>query len=303
MSSATVESLREQHYNATITRFEHVHDELWVLGVEADAGAPEHRAGQYASLALGYWEPRIDEVREEDLDKRWTKLVRRSYSVSCPVIDADGQLARSPSGDDLEFYVVRVLPTDGCVPGLTPRLALKRAGDRVHLGRKMAGRYTLTPVVDEAANVVFFSTGTGEAPHSVMITDLLRRGHRGPIVSVVCVRRRADLAYLAQHRELEERYGNYRYVPVLTREPGVRKQYIQDLIRSGALAETMGHELQPQNTHVFLCGNPSMIGLPTEVDGTSRYPEPTGVVELLAQRGFTLDRRKAPGNIHYEEYW
>jgi len=26
-------------------------------------------------------------------------------------------------------------------------------------------------------------------------------------------------------------------------------------------------------------------------------------VELLVERGFTLDRRNSPGNIHYEEYW
>jgi hypothetical protein len=27
------------------------------------------------------------------------------------------------------------------------------------------------------------------------------------------------------------------------------------------------------------------------------------VVQLLSERGFTLDRRNDPGNIHYEEYW
>ncbi len=46
-----------------------------------------------------------------------------------------------------------------------------------------------------------------------------------------------------------------------------------------------------------------MIGLPEEVDGIETFPEPTGVVELLVEQGFTLDRRNSPGNIHYEEYW
>ena len=27
------------------------------------------------------------------------------------------------------------------------------------------------------------------------------------------------------------------------------------------------------------------------------------MVELLTERGFTLDRRKQQGNIHFEEYW
>ena len=47
-----------------------------------------------------------------------------------------------------------------------------------------------------------------------------------------------------------------------------------------------------------------MIGLPEETaDGSLAFPGTTGAVELLTERGFTLDRRKQPGNIHYEEYW
>ena len=46
-----------------------------------------------------------------------------------------------------------------------------------------------------------------------------------------------------------------------------------------------------------------MIGLPEEVDGELVFPETVGVVQLLTERGFSIDRRGAPGNIHYEEYW
>jgi ferredoxin--NADP+ reductase len=50
-----------------------------------------------------------------------------------------------------------------------------------------------------------------------------------------------------------------------------------------------------------------MIGLPLEKDGDGdgplTYPKPTGVVEILTERGFTLDHRKQKGNLHYEEYW
>ena len=68
-------------------------------------------------------------------------------------------------------------------------------------------------------------------------------------------------------------------------------------------ATDFGVELDPERTHVFLCGNPAMIGLPEEVDGETRFPEVAGVVELLTARGFTLDHRKQRGNIHFEEYW
>ncbi len=298
-----VDELRAEHYNATITRFQPAHSDLWVLRVRPDHGDVSHLPGQYASLGLGYWENRVDDAVDRELENRWTKLIRRSYSISHPIFDEHGYLARATAGEELEFYIVLVPPTEDNVPALTPRLALKQPGDRIYLGPKVAGRYTLHSVDDPESTVVFLATGTGEAPHNAMIVDLLQRGHSGPIVSAVTVRRTADLGYLDQHRTLERRFSNYRYLPLPTREPDLPKRYIQDLLRDGELARASGGTLDPRSTHVYLCGNPAMIGLPEEVDGLDRYPEPTGVVELLVEQGFTLDRRGTPGNIHFEEYW
>jgi len=297
-----IDELRAEHYNATITHFEPTHSDLWVLRVKPDHGSVSHLPGQYASLGLGYWEERIDDAEDPNLDDRWDKLVRRSYSISSRIFDDHGYLAGEHGVEELEFYIVLVPPTDDNVPGLTPRLALKRPGDRIYLGPKVAGRYTLAPVIDPASTAIFLSTGTGEAPHNAMVTELLRKGHHGPIVSAVSVRQWADLGYREQHDELVRRYGNYHYLPIPTREADVPKRYIQDLIRDGDLEAAAG-PLDPGRTHVFLCGNPAMIGLPEEHDGEERYPEVTGVVELLAERGFTLDRRNQRGNVHFEEYW
>ena len=300
---AVIEELRQEHYNATITYFEPTHSDLWVLGVCPDNGDISHLPGQYASLGLGYWERRIDDAEDVELDDRWDKLVRRSYSISHRIFDEHGYLAQERDATELEFYIVLVPPTPEHVPGLTPRLALKRPGDRIYLGPKVAGRYTLAPVTDPKGTVVFFATGTGEAPHNAMIVELLRKGHQGPIVSAVTVRRMADLAYLEKNRELEARYANFHYLPLPTREPGVPKRYIQDLILEDVFAKECGVDLDPETTHVYLCGNPAMIGLPTEEDGRLTYPKPTGVVEILSERGFSLDHRKQRGNLHYEEYW
>jgi ferredoxin--NADP+ reductase len=299
-----VEELRAEHYNATITHFEPTHSDLWVLRVKPDHGSVSHLPGQYASLGLGYWEERVDDAMEDSIDKQWEKLVRRSYSISHRIFDEHGYLANDAEADELEFYIVLVPPTPDNVPGLTPRLALKTPGDRIYLGPKVAGRYTLAPVTNPADTVILLSTGTGEAPQNAMVTELLRKGHHGPIVSAVSVRQWADLGYLDKHRELEKRYPNYHYLPQPTREPDVPKRYLQDLIREDVFASEFGVELDPTTTHVFLCGNPSMIGLPTEAeDGSITYPDTVGVVQLLAERGFTLDHRKERGNVHYEEYW
>ena len=294
-----IEELREEHYNATITYFEPTHSDLWVLRVKPDNGDTSYLPGQYASLGLGYWEERIDDADDPEAEKRWDKLIRRSYSISSRIFDDYGYLTDENGLDELEFYIVLVPPTDDNTPELTPRLALKRPGDRIYLGPKVAGRYTLDAVTNPAGTVMFFSTGTGEAPHNAMATELLRKGHHGPIVCAVSVRNSVDLGYLETHRELERRHQNYHYLPMPTREPDIAKRYIQDLVRDGDFA-AMGVSLDPATTHVYMCGNPAMIGIPDE-DGV--FPAITGVVELLVERGFTIDKRGQPGNIHYEEYW
>ncbi len=301
--TAVIEELRTEHYNATITHFEPTHSDLWVLRVRPDQGGTSHLPGQYASLGLGFWEPRIDDAEDRNLDERWDKLIRRSYSISSRMFDEHGYLTSEAGLNELEFYIVLVAPTPENVPALTPRLALKRPGDRIYLGPKVAGRYTLDAVTDPSATVIFCATGTGEAPHNGMVVELLRKGHTGPIVSAVSVRKWADLGYMDKHRVLEQRYPNYHYLPMPTREADVPKRYIQSLISDDVFPTELGIELDPETTHVFMCGNPSMIGLPEEVDGEEHFPETVGVVQLLTERGFTLDRRRSPGNMHYEEYW
>ena len=304
---SAIAELREEHYNATITKFEQRHSDLWILRVRPDHGDTSHIPGQYASLGLGFWEDRVDNYVDPDIDDRWHKLIRRSYSISHAMFESSGYFA-PPDTEELEFYIVLVPADDEHVSALTPRLATKKVGDRIYLGPKVAGRYTLNSVIDPTSAVVFFATGTGEAPHNSMVVELLRKGHTGPIVSTVTVRNWKDLGYVDDHRALERRFPNYHYLPMPTRESDVPKRYLQDLIRDGDIEEALGAPLDPGNTHAFLCGNPAMIGLPEEpaegdVGSAPVFPETTGVVELLVERGFAINKRNEPGNIHFEEYW
>ena len=297
------EKLRAENYNATLTHLRAHNDELWVMRVTPDEPIDPFLPGQYTTLALGYWEPRADEAIEEFKPNQEVKMARRSYSVSSSMIDESGELL-PPHTPDVEFYIVKVKPGEEEIPALTPRLFLKDVGDRPYMGRKFTGHYTLEGVGD-TDSIVFLSTGTGEAPQNAMTAELLRRGHQGRILNVVCVRYRADLAYTEQHAVLTERYPNYRYVTLTTREPENegRKMYIQDLIESGQLEDDLGAKLDPAGTHVFLCGNPAMIGLPKWTDDDIEFPETVGVCQQLHDRGFTIDHRKSRGNVHYEEFW
>jgi ferredoxin/flavodoxin---NADP+ reductase len=310
MTLDQIGQLRQKHYNATVTYLHWAQPELMILRVRPDYPLAPHKTGQYSTLGMGYWEPRYPGCQEEELkpgDEQ--KLVRRAYSISCSILDEQQQLLDRSQANWLEFYIVLVRNTEtDRPPALTPRLFLLQDGGRLYLGEKIAGNYTLDPVRPDDT-VVFLATGTGEAPHNYMSWELLRRSHRGPIISVCCVRYKIDLAYLKNHETLMERYANYRYLALTTREKVNvgQKVYIQDLLTSGQLEERTGVALDPARTHVYLCGNPKMIGVPA-VDretGKLTFPQPTGAVEVLVKRGFEIDQPhlKKKGNIHVEEYW
>jgi ferredoxin--NADP+ reductase len=310
MTPEQIADLRRQKYNATIIRLMKVHDDLLIVRVRPDKPLQAHKPGQYTALGLGYWEPRVPGIADENLQPAdWTKLARRSYSISCSVLDDEGGLLDRGKVDWLEFYIVLVRKSGKLLPpALTPRLFLLQESERLFMSEKITGNFTLDPVQPDDT-VVFLATGTGEAPHNYMLWELLRRGHRGRILAACCVRYRKDLGYLAIHTELLRRYPNYAYLPLTTREAESRehKVYIQDLITSGQLEERLGQTLDPRRTHVFLCGNPKMIGVPEKeyATGAQVYPQPPGVIEILENRGFQTDlpSQKIKGNLHYEEYW
>jgi ferredoxin/flavodoxin---NADP+ reductase len=311
-----LEQLRRAHYNARVCSTRPVHDELCILRVQPDGGPLSYRPGQYTLLGLGSWEPRIDGVCDRghiDAPNRPT-LIRRAYSISCPIFDEQGRPAPCGVLDYLEFYLTAVYDTVDEPLLLTPRLFALQPGDRLFLGPQAHGKYSLDPV-DPNDDVLFLATGTGEAPHNAMIAELLFRGHAGRVISCVCVRYRRDLGYLAAHRELERRYPNYRYVPLTTREPEnvdpqhadyIGRRRLQEFFASGEFEQAIGRPLDPQQSHAYLCGNPAMIGAPRKTrDGQLVFPEPPGMVELLVDLGFQLEDRRHPGrgNVHYEKYW
>lgn len=318
MSTPDPDTLRAA-YNATLTEVIEFHHQLRILRVRPDAGTEPFEPGQYTVLGLGNWEPRIDGFEGETAEHTEhpetgfeSKLTKRAYSFSCTPMNQRGEIVDPTTSDVYEFFVVLIPNAADHVPLLTPRLFALQQGDRLFIGPRSTGHYSLDHVRPDD-NVLFIATGTGEAPHNVMVAWLLSHGHRGKLASVVTVREKWDLAYLAAHREIESRFLQYRYLTLTTREPEnvdpsvpgyVGKKYVQDMLESGELARDAGFAIDPKSTHVFLCGNPAMIGAPERgPDGTPVFPQPTGMVELLTRRGFTIDAPREPGTLHFEKYW
>lgn len=308
--------LRELHYNATIIERLDVHSDLARFRIRPDEPFAPFEPGQYVALGLGLWEPRLEGTQAEEVpEKRRTKIGRRAYSISCPMIDVDGNLLTCQQVDYLEFYItlVRQASTpDGKPPLLTPRLFLKQPGERLVVEHRIVGHYTLGNV-NSHETVLFLATGTGEAPHNAMVASLLQRGHQGKIINATSVRFLNDLAYAREHARLSELYPNYIYVPLTTREPKnldptrpdfVGKQYLQNFYTSGKLSDVANDSLDPANTHVFLCGNPAMIGY---VPPGAETPAEPGMLQVLTRAGFQDHHGEhmtpGVGCIRFEKYW
>jgi ferredoxin--NADP+ reductase len=112
------------------------------------------------------------------------------------------------------------------------------------------------------------------------------------IVLVHGVRKVEHLGYA---RELEgllsARAGRFAYVPTVSRDPappGALQGRLPALIASGELERLAALSLEPEGTHVLLCGNPAMI---------------SDVQALLEGRGMHKHRPRKPGHISFESYW
>lgn len=239
---------------------------------------PDFLPGQFAVLGLPASAPRNPFADLEEPPREPDKLIRRSYSIA----------SSSKAREYLEFYVALVHSGS-----LSPRLFMLRPGDRLWLGKKFTGLFTLAEVPPEQ-NLLLIATGTGIAPYMSMLrTHAPGAGARRSAV-LHGARHSWDLGYRSELLALQRGTDRFTYLPVISRpeeefDPWRQHTgYVQDLWRSGALDAAWGFHPRPEDTHVFLCGNPAMV------DQMSA---------ILQAEGFIEHSPKAPGQIHVERYW
>jgi ferredoxin--NADP+ reductase len=303
------QSIRDEKYNATVTKVKLSTPTHRVIRIRPDAGKAPRVPGQYIGMGLGAWEsPAAGSVSETLNEEQWRELIVRHYSFSHPIVDGvTGELIEADSETEYEFFI-SMTPGSGASSKLqlTPRLMALIEGDRIFVESEAAGEYTLEGVQPEA-DVIFAATGTGQSAHNAMAWQLLHSKHRGRIVTITCTRYADDQAYADAHRTLGNKLSNYSFISLVTREPSpdILSCRIQSLFSGPELQKILGWLPKPENAHVFLCGNPAMIGAPVR-DNVARKmkPQPGGMVELLTNLGFShkaIDGR--PANIHFERFW
>jgi ferredoxin--NADP+ reductase len=243
-----------------------VSDRLAILRVRPiDAPVPDFRPGQFVQLGA----PREDETGVPRLEKR-------AYSIASSAADREA----------LEFLIALV---DG--GRLTPALWPLRAGDACWIDARPHGSFTLEHVAEDK-DLVLVATGSAIAPYASMLrTYGVPRWRR--CVVVHGVRRAPDLAFRDELAARASVDASVCYLPVVSREPeasswsGLRGR-VQSVLEGDRCRTLAGAELDPASTHVFLCGNPSMIA---------------EVRALLTARGFVAGSPLRGGNLHTERYW
>jgi ferredoxin--NADP+ reductase len=297
-----IQALRQEHYNATVSEVFRIHEGLLKLRIRPDTPVPEYEAGQWIMAGLGLWEPKCVGCPAEEGDLG-EEVLRKPYSLSCAVLTPDGKRLLTPEEHDwYELYVAfdRAQAQGKSGAALAARFFALEPGARLWVDAAPRGNYTLASV-NPGDDLVFLATGSGEAPHNRMVWELLRRGHEGHIVAAVTTRRRADQAYRDVHERLMQMFPRYHWLGVTTREPGEKGAWLQAMLESGILEERAGLRLDPQRCHVFLCGNPGMLGRPRVEHGVRVYSPPAGMIELLERRGYRIDPPEGV-HVHFERY-
>jgi len=264
-------------FNATLTFRKDFTEDLAIFRIVPDGGVPDFIAGQFCTIGLPKPEP-TDPVEIEKRKKRkGPALIRRAYSIASP----------PKQKDYLELYIAKVEEGE-----LTPKLWELQDGDRLFCDPKIRGHFTMDEV-EPNKNLVMMSTGTGLAPFRAMLHEHMGKGLWKRFVIIHGVRYQDDLGYRDELENLAYKHKDVLYVPSLSREPkdspwkGLRGR-IPLILDPDVWDIYLGFEIDPNDTHVFLCGNPAMIDT---------------VNPMLEERGFKIDKKKDPGNIHFERYW
>jgi ferredoxin/flavodoxin---NADP+ reductase len=222
----------DKYMTARITRREDYSPTLWSVWMKP----PEElvfRAGQY--VAFG--------VDNHD------KVLERAFSI-----------VSSPYEPELEFFIERV--PEGALSPLLHRL---QVGDAVLMRKKAKGIFNIDTKSGHTQHFLV-STVTGIAPYISMVRTLARDLKEGRLaqpfrlVILQGVSRSNEFGYDKELYEAATQYRWLTYVPTISRPwedpewPGERGR-VDDLVRK--YADNL--ELKPEDTTVYLCGNPGMI--------------------------------------------
>jgi len=244
--------VKSLEYNAVLVERIDLTDKLAIFRVKPDEGwgtdksgrIPDFEGGQYVVLGL---------INRHDPAKG---AVLRPYSIASPPEEKRY----------LEFYV-RFVERPLSDNPLTHLLWRLQPGDRLHLGHRITGHFTLANTVgpDDPRLKVFVAAGTGLAPFLSIVLSYLRRGvPPSHFVILHGAREPRDLGYRDDLRRIFDALPQ-RYLPTIS-QPGRSPDWSGEIGRVetffddeklSALEARLGFkegDLTPERAVVYVCG-------------------------------------------------
>lgn len=264
--------------NSIVSHIMQVSPTMKIVRVKPDSwDLPDFTAGQFISLGLPESASRIADSTPEEKQYKPGKIIRRMYSIA----------SSSVLTEFVEFYITIVRSG-----ALTPRIFNLQVGDRIEMGKKTSGMFTLEEVPEDN-NIILIATGTGVAPYISMLRSNALQKSGAKLAVIHGAANSWDLGYSSELSLIESMSGKFKYIPTILmpeKEPAGwhgDTRFVEDIWKDGTLEKIWGFKPTPENTHIFLCGNPGM----TEA-----------MVEILNKEGFVEHARKTPGQIHIESW-
>jgi len=242
--------------NATLVERIELDRTLVIFRIRPDAvppsGEPWFLPGQYVTIGAGKIQ-RAYSIASEPEERRW-----------------------------LEFYI-RFAREPATVSPLTHLLWTMPVGARLHLGEKIAGRFTLerTVAAGDTRVKVLVAAGTGLAPFISMMRHAERVGDGGVLSRLAVlhgVSHPHELAYRSELTDAASRFG-LRYHPTVSRPAGHPDWTgltgrVESLLEEGRLYSL---DLRAERAAVYVCGFRDTIA---------------GSVRRLLGRGFIPEDRR-----------
>jgi len=239
---------------------------------------PSYFAGQYAMIGLPSTAQRWTESGLVSEDAATEKLITRSYSA-----------AGFPDNRESVEFLITLVPEGA----LSPRVFALEVGDKIWMSKNLNGFFSLERVPEDA-NLLVLATGSGLSACIGMIRSTTETLAHRKIALVHGSRFSRELAYRAELELLARVSDNFTYINCISRpeteasEWHGRSGYVQDILRSGDIDDTWGFHPSPDNTHIFVSGNPAMC---------------EAVSQKALEEGFIEQTYKQPGTLHMERFW
>jgi ferredoxin--NADP+ reductase len=212
------------------------------------------------------------------------QFVRLGLPIDDDVLARPYSLVNTPQEKHLEVYFNIV--EDG---PLSPRLFKLQAGDDILIADNPSGFLTVSEV-PECKHLWMIATGTGIGPFLSILKSEAAWQKFEKIVLCYSVSYAAELAYQDVIAGIADRHGaQFHFLPIVTREShaGALDKRVTALMQDGSLEQHTGLSINPNDSHVMMCGSSDMIA---------------DVSAELVSRDMKKHRRRDPGHFTTEKY-